>query len=430
MKTLCLALLLGGVAWSVDVEHSLELRNENALLTDDASLQKAQFDAQLELEFGFDDGARVVAIGELSSDVKDKIEPRRFDASSYSDASKPLGLGTAGTLELRELFYEKEMGKTLLKVGKMQTVWGKADGIKLIDRLNPQDFSEFILDDFEDSRIALWSLSLTHSFKDSELEMVWIPDTTYNKIPQQNGAYGFRSSRVVPQAVAGVKVQQNEPNKPSDGFKDSDIALRYSKQFNGLELGFYYIYAYDDFAVLYQDFDPTTQTVTLNPEYERNHFYGMSMDYSKDDFVYRLEAGFTQDKQLLNAQGQRGIAKSDEVAYIFGVDWYGLEESLVSMQLNQSYLLSSKNGFSRPKEDSTLTFLYKKDLMNNTLHGEVLAIHNINDGDGLIRPKLSYELDEESLVYTGLDVFYGDRDGLYGQFREQNRVVLGVERTF
>ena len=95
---------------------------------------------------------------------------------------------------------------------------------------------------------------------------------------------------------------------------------------------------------------------------------------------------------MLNAQGQRGIAKSDEVAYIFGVDWYGLEESLVSMQLNQSYLLSSNDGFSRPK--------------------------------------LSYELDEESLVYTGLDIFYGSRDGLYGQFREQNRVVLGVERTF
>ena len=260
--------------------------------------------------------------------------------------------------------------------------------------------------------------------------MVWIPDTTYNNMPQQNGAYGFSSSRVVPQAVAGVNVQQNELNRPSDGFKDSDIALRYSKQFNGLELGFYYIYAYDDFAVLYQDFDPITQTVTLNPEYERNHFYGISMDYSKDDFVYRLEAGFTQDKQLLNAQGQRGIAKSDEVAYIFGVDWYGLEESLVSMQLNQSYVLSSRDGFSRPKEDSTLTFLYKKDLMNNTLHAEVLAIHNINDGDGLIRPKLSYELDEESLVYTGLDVFYGDRDGLYRQFREQNRVVLGIERTF
>ena len=82
------------------------------------------------------------------------------------------------------------------------------------------------------------------------------------------------------------------------------------------------------------------------------------------------------------------------------------------------------------KVDNTVRLLCKKDLMNNTLHGEVLAIYNINDGDGLVRPKLFYKLDEESLIYTGLDIFYGDRDGLYGQFRGQNRVVLGVERTF
>jgi hypothetical protein len=124
------------------------------------------------------------------------------------------------------------------------------------------------------------------------------------------------------------------------------------------------------------------------------------------------------------------VEQSDEFAYIFGVDWYGLDESLLSMQVNQSYLLSNKNGFTRPEVDNTVTLLYKKDLMNNTLHGEVLAIHNLNDDDGLVRPKLSYELDEESLIYTGLAIFYGDRDGLYGQFRGQNRVVLGVERTF
>ena len=277
---------------------------------------------------------------------------------------------------------------------------------------------------------TLWLLSLTQSFEDSEFEFLWIPDTTYHKLPKREGAYAFSSSRIVPRSVEGVRVRQNEAEKPNDAFKDSDIALRYSKRLEGMELGFYYFYAYDDFAVLYQDFDQATRTVTLNSEYERNHFYGFSMDYSKGEFVYRAELGLTKDKHFLNSQSSRGIGKSDEFAYIFGVDWYGLEESMLSMQVNQSYLLSSRVGFSRPKTDNTLTLLYKKDLMNNTLHAEVLAIHNLNDDDGLVRPKLSYELDEESLVYGGLDYFYGDRDGLYGQFREQSRFVVGVERTF
>ncbi|CAA6828552.1 MAG: Unknown protein [uncultured Sulfurovum sp.] len=430
MKTLGLALLLSVPLWSVEVEQSLLLRNENALLSDDATVQKAELDVQMELDFSFDDASRVVAIAKLNTDAKDKIEPNEFSSIAYSNGSKPLNLGNRGLAEIRELYYEKAIGKTLLKVGKMQTVWGKADGIKLIDKLNPKDFSEFILAPFEDSRIPLWSLSLIQNFEDAELELLWIPDTTYNKMPKSNGAYAFSSSRVVPQVVEGVSVQENSVNKPNDAFKDSDLALRYTKQLENMELGVYYLYAYDDFTVLYQDFDQVSRTVTLNPTYERNHFYGVSMDYSKDAFVYRLEAGLTKDKNVLNSQGLRGIEQSDEFAYIFGVDWYGLEESLLSMQINQSRLLSSKVGFCRPKIDNTMTLLYRKDLMNNTLHAEVLAIHNLNDSDGVLRPKLSYELDEESLLYGGVDYFYGDRDGLYGQFREQNRFVLGIERTF
>jgi len=429
-KTILLSLLLATSLWSVELEESLKLRNENAFLSHDGAVQKAVAYGKLELEFKFEDNARFVTSGIVEGDWKDKIEPDVLNTFNYNDDSKPLALGNHGKAELREFYYEKEFGATQLKVGKMQTVWGKADGIKLIDKLNPQDFSEFILAPFEDSRIPLWSLSLTQSFEDSELEFLWIPDTTYHKVPNSNGAYAFSSSRVVPQAPQGVSVRQNEAEKPNDAFKDSDIALRYSKQLENMELGFYYLYAYDDFVVLYQDLDRATRTVTLNPEYERNHFYGMSMDYSKGEFVYRVEAGFTEGKHLLDANGARGISQSDEVAYIFGVDWYGLEESMLSMQVNQSYLLDYKDGFARPKVDNTMTILYKKDLMNNTLHGEVLLIHNLNDDDGVVRPKLSYELDEESLVYTGLDHFYGDRDGLYGQFREQNRVVLGVERTF
>ena len=429
MKTLGWMLLFTTTLWSVELEESLFLRNENTLLTKDGTLQKAEFDMEAELEFNFEDNAKVLAIAKVNADAKDTIEPHRSVFDNYSNASKPLKLGTVGSAELRELYYEKEMGNTLLKVGKMQTVWGKADGIKLIDKLNPQDFSEFILAPFEDSRIPLWSLSLTQNFEDSALELLWIPDTTYHKLPNSNGAYAFSSTRIVPQSVEGVSVQQNDVQKPNDAL-DSDIALRYSKLLENMDLGFYYLYAYDDFAVLYQDFDQASRTVTLNPTYERNHFYGVSMDYSKDAFIYRLEAGLTKDKNVLNSQGARGIAQSDEFAYIFGVDWYGLEESLVSMQVNQSYLLSGKDGFSRRKVDNTMTFLYKKDLMNNTLHAEVLAIHNLNDNDGVLRPKVSYELDEESVIYSGLDYFYGDSKGLYGQFKEQNRFVLGIERTF
>ncbi|WP_043772935.1 DUF1302 family protein [Algiphilus aromaticivorans] len=68
------------------------------------------------------------------------------------------GAGGSGELALRELYADIYLGPLYLRAGKQQIVWGKADGLKLLDQVNPQNFREFILADFEHSRIPQWSL--------------------------------------------------------------------------------------------------------------------------------------------------------------------------------------------------------------------------------------------------------------------------------
>lgn len=429
-KVLPFGLLLVQSLWAVDVKYALQVRNENTVYTNNAKIQKAEGYAKLEVTVDFDDESKFITVGIIKGDLKHHITPYAFDTSSYSNASSPLVLGNSGIAELREFYYEKSLGDNTIKLGKMQSVWGKADGIKLLDVLNPQDFSEFILAPFDESRIPLWSLSLQHSFEDSEIELLWIPDNTYHTLAQDTGDYALSTSRLVPQSVEGITAKFNPTYKPDKLLKDSDIALRYTMHFEGLELSMYGLYTYDDAPVLYQNLDLSTKTVTLTQKYERFGLYGLSLDYASGDFVYRVESTFTTNKYYLDRQSPRGVSQSDAFSYVFGVDWYGLEQSIVSMQINQSYLLDYVESFTRPELDTTLTFLYKKEMMNDTLHAELLLIHNINDGDGLMRPKLSYELDEESLIYMGVDYFYGSKDGLYGEFRDTSRFVLGVERTF
>jgi len=401
--------------YSANISHLVKLRQESALLTNNAKFQKASIYAKLNLQAEFEDSGRLVLISTLEADAKDKIEPHRYNSDKYNDFLKVLPLGTHGNLELREFFYEKEIEGSIIKLGKMQTVWGKADGIKLIDRLNPQNFSEFILPSFEESRIALWTFSFLKSLDNSEFEFIAIIDNTRNKIPVNGASFEFTSRRIIPQIPKNVSINKNDVANPNDFILDSDVAFRYSKMLDNMEIGFYYFYLYNDNQTLSQKFDKTSNILTITSKYERSSSYAFSMDYSKGDFVYRIETMLTN---------------SDELSYIFGLDWYGLNQSLLSLQIFQSYLLKDKNRFSRDKVDNTVTFLYKKDLMNDTLHAELLAIHNINDNDGLIRPKLRYELDEESVVYVGIDKFYGNKNGLYGEFRKQSRIVLGIERTF
>lgn len=57
---------------------------------------------------------------------------------------------------LRELYLDTEIGGITLRLGKQQLVWGTADGIKLLDIINPTDYRWLNQDPMEESRIDVW----------------------------------------------------------------------------------------------------------------------------------------------------------------------------------------------------------------------------------------------------------------------------------
>ncbi|MBF0182066.1 MAG: RNA polymerase-associated protein rapA [Magnetococcales bacterium] len=57
---------------------------------------------------------------------------------------------------LREVYLDKSLGPVELRIGKQQEVWGTADGIKLLDIVNPTDYREFVQNTMADSRIPVW----------------------------------------------------------------------------------------------------------------------------------------------------------------------------------------------------------------------------------------------------------------------------------
>ncbi len=60
---------------------------------------------------------------------------------------------------LRELYVDTGAGDWDLRIGKQQVVWGTADGIKLLDIINPTDFRELNQNAMEDARIPVWMIN-------------------------------------------------------------------------------------------------------------------------------------------------------------------------------------------------------------------------------------------------------------------------------
>ena len=60
---------------------------------------------------------------------------------------------------LREAYVDAEVDDWSIRAGKQQVVWGTADGMKLLDTINPTDYSEMAQNQMEDSRIPVWMIN-------------------------------------------------------------------------------------------------------------------------------------------------------------------------------------------------------------------------------------------------------------------------------
>ncbi|MCB1735414.1 MAG: RNA polymerase-associated protein rapA [Gammaproteobacteria bacterium] len=84
---------------------------------------------------------------------------------------------------LRELYIDTSIGDTYVRLGKQQVVWGTADGIKLLDIINPTDYREFAQNTMEDSRIPVWMVNVDTPIGDSGSLQFILSQTKENQVP-------------------------------------------------------------------------------------------------------------------------------------------------------------------------------------------------------------------------------------------------------
>jgi len=88
---------------------------------------------------------------------------------------------------LRELYVDTEVGDEdnpiAIRAGKQQVVWGTADGIKLLDIINPTDWREFAQNTMEDSRIPVWMVNAETDLESGGNVQFILSQAEENKIP-------------------------------------------------------------------------------------------------------------------------------------------------------------------------------------------------------------------------------------------------------
>ncbi|MEX0300655.1 MAG: hypothetical protein AB3N28_16390, partial [Kordiimonas sp.] len=155
--------------------------------------------SRLEIEPGFNlesgRGWAFTSSLRIRADLVDDLIPGSPAYTSYASLTKPLTLGDHITAELRDFYLDAEVTGVNWRIGKQQIVWGQLDGFKLLDQLNPQSFQEFILEDFDQSRIGLWAVNAEFSVSGADLQLVYSPDTSVGDLPEQGALFAFTAPR-------------------------------------------------------------------------------------------------------------------------------------------------------------------------------------------------------------------------------------------
>lgn len=372
-------------------------------------------------------GIEAVVSGLLRYDDADQLLPGEPDFTTYSEASRPGTWGTRTTAELNDMYLEWQRGRQLIRIGKQQIVWGALDGIKVLDALNPQSYREFILEDFGDSRIGLWSLYADVSHNDTRVEVALIPDPTTHYVPGEGAWFELTAPRFRFGAQPGDPELPVETIQNYDPVDDGTAGVRISRRLGRLDLS--------AVAISGLDFEPLGRLATsaagtvVERFHERRELFGFSAETAAGLLALRAEVGYLPDRHF-NVRDDTLIDRElDQWRAAIAVDAEAPFGVFVNLQYLYDRVLDAPDGLIRRDRDHVITTFLRRTFSYERIATEIRWYTSTADDDGIIRARISYLLGS-SMVSLISDTFYGEQEGLFGQFARRDRLTLEFEHTF
>jgi len=198
---------------------------------------------------------------------------------AYSDAQASLG----------DTWLRWRQGDTRLSAGLQTILWGRVDGIPLIDRVSRADISRVLLDDLPDRRQPQAALRWEQAFGEWALDAVILPafqganlpgaDSVWNPLNRRTG----RVLGIAPQPALAALVRSGTVNQDDGG--DGGAALRITRTGKPIDFGF--VIGRTRQSLPY--FRPDFARGTLTAVYPFSRFVGADAEWVAAGATWRTE---------------------------------------------------------------------------------------------------------------------------------------------
>lgn len=362
-------------------------------------------------------------------DEVDSLEPGKPDLDTYSKLSKPVILGTAGTLELRDAYFEFELDNGIARVGKQQIVWGRLDGLKVLDVLNPQSFREFILEDAGYSRIGLWSAYVDTTLDDWRVELALIPDATGHKIPDDGAWFQLTAPRFRYGASPGQAPPEITTVRDRSLVAETAAGLQVSRFIGSVGVS----------AMAYSGMEhqPLGRIEVVNGApvleryYERRNLLGLSADMAIGSVALRAEAAW-QPSRTFNTRTATALedVDLDQATLALGADIFAPLDLFINLQVLFDNIKNAPDTLVRPAQDRIATAVVRRSFNYETLNLEFRMNSSLNTGDRLISAAATYDYRNDTQLEMRFETFHGNERGLFGQFEDRDRLLFSLRQFF
>jgi len=330
-----------------------------------------------------------------------------------------------------------------LALGKQQVVWGQSIGLRILDVVNPQDYREFLLDDFNDARLTTFGLNAEAWIEGWTLQAMVFPDFEPNRLPARDGEFAldpalpgflpalasFTAPPLVPQPFTLVDVRSERT--PHDWrWATLGVGARVARTFGGVDLALHYWDAYDPaqawrrtVAATPGPGGTTLPVNVLRAEHVRVHTLGGAFGAALGAFTLWGEGTFTWGRAFASGDlaDADGIVRRPEMQSVVGVDWNGLDPLFVNVQWIQSLVVDHEDAIEVDRLRTWLTLLLRLPLRHETVIPQLFLLWGPNDHETMIRPVVEWKATDRLSIAVGADLFTGARDGLFGQYAHETR---------
>ncbi|MEM6641016.1 MAG: hypothetical protein AAF610_14070 [Pseudomonadota bacterium] len=424
-----LLLVLGLPAANADSELTLEGHIDHAVGIDGGDRLYTSLEVLSSYTRPMGERSRLKASARLRLGSTDRLEPGGTTDDAYAPLSRPWVIGSAGSAEIRDLFLEHQLASGRLRIGKQTINWGRLDGIKVLDVVNPQDYRTFILDDFEQSRTSLWSGYSDTTAGAWRREVAVVVDGTAHAIPDDDAWFGFRAPRFRFGSSTDQQAAFSETQRPGHGIGDAGFGVRLSRQT-----------ARGEFAVLaYRGLDPEplgrfvsrAGEIGIQRFYEPRSTLGASFDAGLGGQVIRGEFALHPDRAFNTRNGSLlDTDRRSQIRAALGVDLSGPGGALVNLQFLYDRVEGERGLLVRPVRDRLLTLGVRKTLGFDRWIFQVRAYRSLDDDDQMLSLKVTRSLSETARLEIHVASFNGDRDGVFGQFEQKDMAGLRISQFF